>query len=156
MTPHRRQRRDAAFTMIELIVASLILGVASVGALGYQYYARQMSLRAKAEITAARTARLVLDNWKKTGGDAAFDLVSLKIGFSKLLDSPDYRITIDGLPMTVRLDWQNIQQDADAMVTLRQIKTTVRWRRDRTDGELRNIDPIYTLSTYVRKEEAGG
>lgn len=156
MATHTQQRRRAAFTMIELVVAAVILGVACIGTLGFWHYARSFSLRSNAEITAARTARLVLDNWKKTGGDAAFDLVDLNMGFSKLPDSSDYRITVDGLPMTVRLNWQNIQQDADAMVTLRLIKTTIRWRADRTDQALRSTDPTYVLSTYVRKEEAGG
>lgn len=156
MTSHRRQRRNAAFSMIELIVAALILGVASVGALGYQYYARQMSLRANADITAARTARLILDNWKKTGGDETFDLVDLKMGFVKSPDSQNYRITVDNLPITISLDWQDIDQDAEAMVTLRKIEATLRWRSDRTGGALRTADPTYVISTYVRKEEAGG
>lgn len=158
---HAMKRRNTlsdrgGFTLLELVIASLILGVIAVGATGYQYQARRMALRANAEMTAARTARMVLDNWKKTGGDENFDPVSLKMGFAKDAKGGDYNITVDGLKMLVSLDYSDIEQDTVAMITLRQIECEVRWRSDFKPDTVRTEDPRYVISTYVRKDEAGG
>jgi prepilin-type N-terminal cleavage/methylation domain-containing protein len=156
MKKRKKQSSRNGFTLVELIVASLVLGVVSVAAVGFQYQARRMALRANAEMTAARTARMVLDNWKKTGGDANFDPVSLKMGFAKGAKSGDYNVTVDGLQMLVSLSHNDIEQDALAMVTLRQIECMVQWRSDFRPAAVRNGDPRYIISTYVRKDEAGG
>ena len=142
--------------MLELVIASLVLGIASVSAMAYHYHATRMSLRAKAEITAARTGRLILDNWKKTGGDDNFDLASLQMGFSKNVPREDYAITVDDLPMVVTLNWQDVASDPLAMVTLREIEAVIQWRSDFQRGAVRASDPQYVISTYVRKEESGG
>lgn len=142
--------------MLELVIASLILGVVSIGAIGYQYHARRMALRADAQITAARTARMILDNWKKTGGDENFDLESLQMGFVKNKKRNDYNVTIEDLQMRVALNWEDIEQDEMAMVTLRQIEAVIQWRSDYQQDEVRDNDPSYIISTYVRKDEAGG
>jgi len=156
MAKHTPKKRPAGVTMVEIVTAAAVLAVACVGTIGFQHHARRLALRANAEITAARTARLILDNWKKTGGDENFDLRTLEMGFTKSPDSNDYRITVDGLPMTVSLKWSNVEQNAAAMVTLRQIEATIRWRSDRQNGTLGSNDPMYVISTYVRRDEAGG
>ena len=156
MKKRKKQSSRNGFTLVELIVASLVLGVVSVAAVGFQYQARRMALRANAEMTAARTARMVLDNWKKTGGDQNFNPVSLKMGFAKGAQSGDYTITVDGLQMLVSLSYSDIEQNTQAMVTLRQIECEVRWRSDFKPDTVRNGDPRYVISTYVRKDEAGG
>ncbi len=155
----KRQNRKSdkrGFTLLELVIASLVLGVVSVGALGYQYHARRMAMRARAEITAARTARLILDNWKRTGGDENFNLTSLQMGFVKNPNNDTYALTVDDQMLTVSLDWQDIEVDTAAMVTLRHIEAIIRWRSDYQTGAIRESDPIYRIHTYVRKEEAGG
>ena len=143
------------FTLLEVVIASLILGIVSVGAMSYHYYAHRMAQRARAEITAARTARLILDNWKRTGGDDQFDLTDLEMWFAKDSQTDVYTITADGLPMTVALDCRDVEHDPLAMVTLRQIEATLRWRLDYRDGAIRSGDPEYIVSTYVRQEEDG-
>jgi prepilin-type N-terminal cleavage/methylation domain-containing protein len=152
-----RQSIKRGFTLLELIIASLILSVVSIGAIGYQYHARRMALRANAEITAARTGRMILDNWKKNGGDENFDLEDLEMGFVKQAKIADrYTVSVDGLQMQVTLNWQDIEEDDMAMVTLRQIEARIQWRSDYMQNTVRDTDPSYVISTYVRKDEAGG
>lgn len=152
---HKSDANHKGVTLIELVIAIVILTVLSSGALAFQYYATKMALRAKAEITATRTARLVLDNWKKTGGDSNFKPTSIDSGFTSV-SVDKYSITINGIPMTVTISWQDIETDTIARVTLRQIQVKMEWRSDYKSGTIRSNDPAYTMSTYVRRDESGG
>jgi len=152
LTPGPRNR---GVTLLELILAVLILTIVSVGTISYQYFATRLATRADAEITATRTARLVLDNWKKTGGDENFAPTSLDMGFQGI-PSSKYLITINHLPMTLKLEWQNVGYDDVAGVTLRQIQVTVQWRSDYQAQEVRPADPRYVMTTYVRRDESEG
>lgn len=154
--PNPGVRRYRAFTLLELVITMLILIILSVGAMMYQYFAMRLAMRAKAEIIVARTARLILDNWKKTGGDENFDLSELDPAFTAASGTDKYQITIDDLPMTAEISWQDIDTDNQALVTLRQIQTTIRWRLDYQDGQIRENDPSYVIATYVRRDESGG
>jgi prepilin-type N-terminal cleavage/methylation domain-containing protein len=150
--------RNRGLTLLEIVLAILILSIVSVGCLGYQYFATRMAVRANAEMTVTRTARLILDNWKKAGGNETFAPTSLDVGFEKkgTGSQAQYQITTNQIPMTVELDWNDVDQDTIAAVTLRQIQVTVRWRSDYQDSELRSTDPSYVMTTYVRIDEAGG
>jgi prepilin-type N-terminal cleavage/methylation domain-containing protein len=149
-------RKSGGFTLLELVITILILSVLSVGTIGYQYLATRMASRAKAEITVTRTARLILDNWKKTGGDENFDLSAVDPGFTPISGQDKFRITVDGLPMVVSIEWQDMETDNVALVTLRQIQTKIQWRLDHQAGEIRQQDPDYIMATYVRRDESGG
>jgi prepilin-type N-terminal cleavage/methylation domain-containing protein len=146
------QSRNRGVTLVELAITILILSIVSVGCLGYQYFSTRMATRANAELTVTRTARLVMDNWKRTGGDENFSPVSLNVGFQTSGNS--YLITTNQLPMTVSLQWQDVEYDAVAAVTLRQIQVTMRWRSDYQAGNIRNNDPSYVMTTYVRIDES--
>lgn len=137
-------------------MAITILSIVSIGCLGYQYFSTRMATRANAELTATRTARLVLDNWKKTGGDENFEPTSLNVGFEKSGhgNKTHYLITINQIPMTLDMQWQDVEYDAVAAVTLRQIQVTVQWRSDYQEGDVTNDDPIYVMTTYVRIDES--
>ena len=148
--------RNRGFTLFELIVAVSILVIISVGAINYHYFGTRMALRADAEMTAARTARLILDNWKKTGGDEHFNPVDLDMGFEATMASNQYQITVNELPLTVGLRWQNVIVDAAAATGLRQLEITVRWRMDYRQGTVSDTDPTYVITTYVRRDESEG
>jgi prepilin-type N-terminal cleavage/methylation domain-containing protein len=143
-------------TLIELVIVLLILTIVSVGAVNYQYFGTRMAHRADAEITAARTARLILDNWKKKGGDENFNLVDLDMGFTRPVGKTYYLITVNQLPMTVTLAWNDVEVDANAGVGLRQLQITIQWRLDYGNGEVGNTDPSYITTTYVRRDESEG
>lgn len=150
------QARSRGITLLELVIVILILSIVSVGAVGYQYFGTQMAIRADAEITAARTARLILDNWKKTGGNDNFDLEELNMGFTQTENESTYQVTINQLPLTVGLAWQDIETDAFAGVGLRQLEVTIQWRQDYQPGDVTDTDPTYIMTTYVRRDESEG
>jgi prepilin-type N-terminal cleavage/methylation domain-containing protein len=148
--------RNRGVTLIELVIAILIISIVSVGAINYQYFGTRMAHRADAEITATRTARLILDNWKKTGGDENFNLVDLDMGFTQPSQKTYYLITVNQLPLTVTIAWQDVEIDTNAGVGLRQLQVTIQWRQDYKIGDVNSTDPSYITTTYVRRDESEG
>jgi len=152
----RRTQMPAGVTLLELIIATLILAVASLGALTYQYHAVKRARSARAELVAAQLAQLLLDDWKSTGGDERYNPVSLNLGFEQIGTDPIYRITLNGFPMRAQLWYSDIRTDDTAGVTLRDIRVTIRWRRDSKNLEPTVNDPVFTSATFVRRDQAGG
>ena len=63
----------AGVSLIDAMAAMLILSVMAVGAMGYQYYAAIHAKIARAQMVATRTAQLLLEDWKSTGGKSEYD-----------------------------------------------------------------------------------
>lgn len=171
---------SSGLTLVEAMVAMVLLAIVVLGALGYQYYAALHARIARAQIVATRTAQLLLEDWKSTGGSTEYDPSTLGLGFSAKLAVPAhwsngegggagaplhdgvYAITtVDNLvPMVVMLRWVDVAEDAQAQVKLRQLTVIVNFG---TQADLQagsavwpaNLEPII-LTTYVRLDESGG
>lgn len=149
-------KRSGGMTLIEVMVAMVVLAIAAIGALGYQYHAARHGNIAKLEMIATRTAQLLLEDWKSTGGDENYDPSTLGLGFHKTSGENLYRITVDDLPIYVELSHRDVAHDSVAAVTLRQISVITRWRRDYSSLEPKSEDPSLVLTTYVRRDASGG
>lgn len=156
----RRERVHSSsfgFSLVEVMVAMTIMVIAALGALGYQYYAVQHSKIAEAQIAATRTAQLLLEDWKSTGGSTDYDPTTLGLGFSSAdEDDFDYTVIIDELPMYIALSHNDVAHDSAAGITLRKIVVKVRWRKDFGEGQVEDDDPLLVMTTYVRLDAAGG
>lgn len=152
---HRKMYRRGA-TLIEALVAMAILAIAALGALNYQFYSAKHARIARLEMTATRTAQLLLEDWKSNGGSDNYDPTSLGLGIVDDDESNFYRIEVDDLPMYIRLMHRDIDEDEVAGVTLREITVICRWRHDFSDDAPDASDPHLTLTTYVRLDGAGG
>ncbi len=158
----RQPRKPSAFnaapgvTLVELIVASLILAVAAVGALSYQYHAVKRARIARAEISASQLAQLLIEDWKSRGGDTFYDPADLELGFEKTGNVGQYKITLNDFPMWVELQHEDLEVDDAAGVTLREIRITISWRRDYENITPAASDPTFTTTTYVRRDQSGG
>jgi type II secretory pathway pseudopilin PulG len=88
----KRKSRFTGVTLIEVVVAMVIIMVAVLGAMGYRYYSVLDARKAKVQITAARLGSMLLENWKGTGGRAypndAFDPQLLGSESTLILVSP--------------------------------------------------------------------
>ena len=187
MIMRRRKKSSAGMTLVEAMVAITILAIAAVGSLSFQYQVAGHSKIATAQLAATRTAQLLLEDWKSTGASDKYKPSALGLGFSTALSVPSsfsapsglgstlnkavYAITVDGLPMLVMLQSQNVAQDTVAQVTLRQLSVTVEFgapsssdigkggslgeMSDLLSERLKNIPPV-TLSTYCRVDASGG
>ena len=146
----KQAKSAAAVTLVEVMVATAVLAVATVGALSYQYHAAGHSKIARAQICGTRTAQLLLEDWMSTGGSKEYAPAELGLGFS--LDKGAYAVTVDKVPMLVELTWKDVDHDADADVTLRELCVAVEFG---TAGSLDRIRPVI-LTTYVRTDASGG
>lgn len=146
----------AGVTLVEVIVATLILAVASLGALSYQYHAVKRAKSAQAEMAATQLAQLLIEDWKSHGGDENYDPTDLDMDFQDTGTEGIYEIILNDFPMQVALWHKDVDTDSAAGVTLREIRVTVSWRRDYQDLAPLSTDPTFTSTTYVRRDQSGG
>ena len=170
----KRAKYRSAMTLVEVMVATAILVVAVVGSLSYEYYAFKNTQIASAQITATRTAQLLLEDWMSTGGSEDYDPATLGLGFSSVLDIPSdfsqvdgmgnplnngvYAITVDEIPMLAMLTRMDIDYDAVAQITLRQLGVIVEFgtaSEEQNPDWAKNIRPV-VLTTYVRADASAG
>ena len=170
--PHRLVR---AVTIIEAMVAMVVLVIVALGASAYQYHAARHARVARAQVIGARTAQLLLEDWKSTGGSTDYDPTALGLGFSSLLSSTTYSggtihglyaVTVEDMVMLVGLNYDDVAHDSQAQVTLRHLEVIIQV------GEISGIyssfsgvssyvsptlhvSPI-SLTTYVRLDASGG
>ena len=90
----RPAKSARAMTLVEVMISTVILGVAAMGALSFEYHAAGHARIARAQICGTRVARLLLEDWMSTGGAIDYDPTALDVGFSE--DGDFYAITIDG------------------------------------------------------------
>lgn len=178
----KRAKLADGVTLIEAMAAMAVLAIAALGALGYQYHlARHMRI-ARAQVTGIRTAQLLLEDWKSTGGSRDYDPASLGLGFSEPIKMPSqwsqgvgeglgsplhdavYGISVDGFSMMVVLRWEDVSYDQVAEVTLRQLSVVVRfgdYSEQAAGGGVpsgSSSDSIWPviLSSYVRLDSSSG
>ena len=175
----KQRKFAAAITLIEVMVATAVLVIATTGALSYQYHAARDAQIARAQIAATRAAQLLLEDWMSTGGSKEYDPATLGLGFSSALPIPSHfsqgqggglgtpihdaihAITVDGVPMLVMLTWKDVTQDAQAQVILRQLGVIVEFgtatKEEETEAtkRLEYIKPVI-MTTYVRVSASSG
>lgn len=162
-------------TLIEAVVAIAVLAIAALGALSYQYHAARHSRIAKAQITATRTAQLLLEDWKSTGGANGYNPALLELGFSSPTPIPDefshsevpgsalndsvYTITVDGVAMTVMLKHHDLDNPYGITEWLRELTVIISFENYDTETasttDSGTIAPVI-MATYVRLDETGG
>jgi prepilin-type N-terminal cleavage/methylation domain-containing protein len=153
--PQRRYR--SAFTLVEVLVAMMVLAFAALGAMAYEYYAATHERAALAKLTATRTAQLLIDDWKSAGGSTSYTPGNLNLGFTDADDGTgNYTVNVDKLPMYIELSSSDIEYDSEAEVTLRKITVTVNYLDNRRTPSGQNSEKDMVLSTYVRVDASSG
>ncbi len=115
-------RRTCGISLIEVMIAMVVMCVASMGVLSYEYHgARQMRV-ARAKASAVRIGYLLLEEWKANGGSVHYargtgpyspenldmDLVHNKGDKQKRINGVltnifEYETIIEGTPMKIEL-----------------------------------------------------
>lgn len=158
-----QKKRRCGLTMIEIVVAMVIIVVAVTGAMGYRYYSILDARKARVKITAARVGSMFLESWKGTGGrsvpEDAFDPKNFDFG-SKLIVSGSggtavgipggfipfgaYAVSTDGSNYYAALSYSD-----DAGTNLRTLNIAVAWPQKYPSGAFTSED-LWTYTQSVR------
>jgi len=87
----KRAKFARAATLIEIIIAILILSIATLSSSGFRYYSALNARKADVQLTAARVSSLILTTWKGSGGYSGYSKYDLLEGIDPL-DPNDYDI----------------------------------------------------------------
>jgi hypothetical protein len=128
------------------------------GVLSYGYHGARQRRMARAHAGAVRIGHLLLEDWKANGGSVFYaravsgthNPLELNMGFEYKRSERVYNITVDSIPMRVKLTRPSGYR------RLIPLKVTVQWRLDLSEGEVRDGDPKVELITNARIDQAGG
>ncbi len=177
------RRFAAAVILLEVMVAMVVLAVAALGALSYQCHAAVQARTADIQITGTQIARLVMEDWKSTGGAADYDPASLGLGFVTVfpedsyvdytgaqLGSKLYFLKVDDKLVLTALNYRDIARDDTSAMTLRELTVVAQAGDDFTSGDLSfssgqsfsslshqlsQVAPVQMI-TYVRVDGSSG
>ena len=151
-----RSRKFKGLSLIEPMIAIVILTVAVLGASGYRYYSTLDSRRADMRSSAARVAVLLSESWRGAKGIETYDPLihlnsNLAITKSTGPDAPEefnvmgsYIVTENNFNCYITLSWK------DADTGLRALNITIAWaQRDAVDITLDDTDKLLKLTTYT-------
>jgi prepilin-type N-terminal cleavage/methylation domain-containing protein len=153
-TPYRK-----GLTLLEALIAIVIIAVMALGSLSYQYLGAQHIRIADAQLTATRIGQMVLEDWKSRGAASGYDPTTINtaldaaIGAGFTQTTGYYVITVDGLtlyidrPLTATVA---ANDPAGYAGRLYQIGVTVRWRNDFRADTPTAEDPSLVLTTYSK------
>ncbi|MFH1372116.1 MAG: hypothetical protein ABII09_12640 [Planctomycetota bacterium] len=158
MKTYRQTKTRRAFTIVEGMIAMVILVVAVIGTSAYRYYAALDARKANLHTTAVRMASLLCEGWSGEDGEASFNPVTtfspdLNISAGSGPNAPSgftalgsYRIIIDGSYYFATLSWKDVGSD------LKALNVIVKWDLSgRGTNVLADANKSYQLTTYVNK-----
>ena len=140
-------------TLIEVMLAIVIVSMIVLGASGYRYYALLDVRKAEMRNNAATIALLFCENWRGRGFNAAAtfepqydDSLGSELDFEDVdTDSKTYTININGVRYYAAMSWLELGEE------LRALNVAVRWaqRQRLEDGGPPAPDKSFYLTTFV-------
>ena len=133
----------------------VIAAVAILGTFGFTYYGRLDVRKAELTNTSLRTAELLLNDWKATGGSAAYDPIqsfSNQFTISQSFVGPEglesllgrYDVLIDGNTYRVTLSYRDAADDMPKVLNV-----VVAWLEDSGVLDATDSRRFVKLSAYV-------
>lgn len=153
-----RRKSAAAFTLIEVMLTTLILLVAVVGTSGYRYYGALDARRSAMRIAAARIGLLLCENWRGFKGTETYDpttyfsseltITAITVpdgfvgeGFTTL---GGYKVVMDNTNYYAILSWKDVDTG------LRALNVVVAWaQREQGATGIADADKLFSLTTYA-------
>lgn len=159
----RRTKSADGFTLVEIMVAIVILMVAVIGTSNFRYYAAADARKAGAHIMVARIGLLLCENWRGVLGDETYDPVAsfgsdLDITKSLYVTEAEeeeyesdgftflgrYEIVVNNVNYYAILTWKDVDTE------LRALSVTIAWsQRGEIGASLADADKLFRLTTYT-------
>ena len=144
-------------TLIEIMVASVVLLIAVLGTSSIRYHTVLNARKAEAQISAARVGSLLCESWRGFLGNAAYDPVASlnpDVDIVVSVEGPavgtgytglgSYKVIIDEMNFYSTLSWQ------DVSAGLRLLNVSVSWdQRGYDTAAFADADKTIALSTYA-------
>jgi prepilin-type N-terminal cleavage/methylation domain-containing protein len=171
----KRGSHKKGFSLVEALVATVVVAVAALCALSFEYLSTGQIHYANAQIHATRIAKLLLEDWKSTGGSDTYDPCELGLGFigvqainftegqglGDTLNGSVYAIQVDEYSLMLKLMYKDVEKDEATQVTLRQLAVIGRLGKPGDNQIMTSQDrfvkgPQIYFVTYVRRDASGG
>ena len=160
----KKSKRCSGLTLIEIIVAAVVIIVAIIGAIAYRYHCVLDARKADVQITAARVGLMLLDGWKGLGGRSStdpgniYDPVEFSFAGSEMKVTTElgpeaptgynsfgsYLVVVDGEYYYVTLSFQD-----EPANDLRILHVSVGWPEKYPTGNFSSDDKKVSMSTKV-------
>lgn len=151
-----RTKYRAGFTLVEVMIATVIFIIAVLGTSAYRYSAALSARRADLQTAASRAGLLLCEGWRGVGGAATYDPVGyldsdLNISASTGPAPPtgftplgSYKLILEGTDYYATLSWQDVGNG------LRALNVIVGWNQQGggTDS-VQDANKLFKLTTYV-------
>ncbi len=167
--PIKRSKSTAAFTIIEVMGAILILLIAFIGASGYRYYAALDAQKATMQATAARIGLLLSENWRGVEGIETYDPAAyfgselvitedtvFEFSSDHAITGPivtesftplgTYKVVIDDATYYAILSWKDVSTELRALNVV--IAWELRGREVTSDTDVSGLK-LFKLTTYT-------
>ncbi len=153
-------------TLIEVLVATVIISIAATSVLSYGYHGAKQRRMARAHAGATRVGYLLLEDWKANGGsifyaravsgtpnplelDMGFEYVKMTYKAGGLIECI-YELTVDSIPMRITLTRPtSYLRLVPLTVTVRQLDSGSVTDKDQLGNKVE-------LTTDVRIDQVGG
>ena len=143
-------------SLIEVLIAIVILAVVVIGASGYRYYSALDSRKALMRSTAARIGLLLCENWRGIKGAETYDPMAhfgseLSITASTGPEEPEYFTLLGSYTVVSNCaDYYATLSWKDVSAGLRALNVVVAWAQ-RPQGEtiLDDADKSFKLTIYT-------
>ena len=150
-------RFPSGISLIEVMIAIVVLSVGVIAASGYRYHSTLNITRADAQTAAARIGWTLCESWRGVKGDpnynpvtsltpaltiAAGDGPATPTGFTLM---GKYQVTLNGVNYFVNMSWK------DLSTSLRIVNIAVAWAQaKRGQTTLNDTDKQFKVVTYTQ------
>lgn len=155
-------RRKMGMTLIEIMIATVVVLVVVTGIMAYRYYSAIDAKKAEVRAVAGRLSLLLLEAWKGAGGDTAYDpemIFESEFPISMTVYGPDVPTDFSGTPFSLLGSYEIIMNDVYYYTTLAYLDETstepqtlnicTAWRHDYQQNPVSDTDERVRLTTYT-------
>lgn len=155
----KQRKFPAAFTLIEVLVAMVIVIAFVAGAAQYRYYATLDARKAAMQRTAATIGLLLCENWRGVKGTETYDpkahlgsdITIIQATAFEEVESEEnefillgrYTVILDDVKYYATLSWKDVKSE------LRALNVIVAWAQRYQGSDSESADKLFKLTTYV-------
>ncbi len=159
---NRKSKIGRGLTLIEIMIAILVIVIGVIGAMGFRYYCATSSRHADVQINCARVASLILEGWKAEAGRAVAgdqynpaNEITLPANMTITGTYPNYVVHLmagSGVYYYAALSYQDLASPSNPP-NIRELNVKVAWLKNYGSGGVTAEDwnlRSVSLKTYTR------